>query len=368
MKFQHIGWTIGLALLVVLAAACSPQTSAEQQDTDQIVKTAVAATLAVRTPTPTLAADAPTPTLAADAPTPTLAVDVPTPTLAADAPTPTLAADAPTPTLAPKLIVAESDVDGNAGDDFLRGSSDSNQGRVVLLPGLSQSAVTDPVVFGESIVFQIEVFDTRAGFSDGAGIESVSFQIVAGEGAGPVIHENELREPPYCAFGGTPECTIWSFVGHDKQWPNGEPVANDLYLVQIDIVATDGSSTQWFWRFAVDVPEQSDPTQPTYAARIEAIRVQEGRYVVDFATAGFDPTLPGQHLHFFFNTVPPQEAGLPGKGPWQLYPASPGESGSSPFTHYAVADRPDGATQLCVLVANPDHSVIVDSGNCLDLP
>jgi hypothetical protein len=60
--------------------------------------------------------------------------------------------------------------------------------------------------------------------------------------------------------------------------------------------------------------------------------------------------------------VPPEQAGVPGSGPWYVY------DGPSPFTGYGVADRPDGATKLCVLVANPGHSVILESGNCVELP
>jgi hypothetical protein len=42
--------------------------------------------------------------------------------------------------------------------------------------------------------------------------------------------------------------------------------------------------------------------------------------------------------------------------------------GPSPFTGYGPADRPAEASQLCALVANPGHSVVLDSGNCLQLP
>jgi hypothetical protein len=67
-------------------------------------------------------------------------------------------------------------------------------------------------------------------------------------------------------------------------------------------------------------------------------------------------------VHFFFNTVSPEQAGVPGSGPWILY------GGASPFTGYGVGDRPGGATQMCILVANPDHSVQLGTGNCVDLP
>ncbi|MFQ5613596.1 MAG: right-handed parallel beta-helix repeat-containing protein [Anaerolineae bacterium] len=97
-------------------------------------------------------------------------------------------------------------------------------------------------------------------------------------------------------------------------------------------------------------------------AVITNITLNGSTYSVDFQTSGFTPQIPGQHVHFFFNTVPPSEAGVPGSGPWIAY------GGASPFTQYGVSDRPSGATQMCILVANSDHSVQANSGNCFDLP
>jgi hypothetical protein len=87
-----------------------------------------------------------------------------------------------------------------------------------------------------------------------------------------------------------------------------------------------------------------------------------GRYIINFQTFGYTPALPGTHIHFFFNTVTPENAGVPGSGPWKLY------GGPSPFTEWAVADRPASATQMCALVANPDHSIQLGTGNCANLP
>ncbi len=97
-------------------------------------------------------------------------------------------------------------------------------------------------------------------------------------------------------------------------------------------------------------------------ATIDGITVDGSTYVVDFTTHRFEAELPGVHVHFFFDTVPPEQAGVPGNGPWFLY------GGDSPFTGYGTGDRPSGAERMCVLVANPDHSVQADSGNCVDLP
>jgi hypothetical protein len=98
------------------------------------------------------------------------------------------------------------------------------------------------------------------------------------------------------------------------------------------------------------------------SVRIDNVTIQDSRYVVDYETFGFTEALPGTNIHFFFNTVPPDQAGVPGKGPWALF------GGPRPFKGYAVANRPQGATQMCALVANADHTVQPQSGNCFNLP
>jgi serine/threonine-protein kinase len=116
-------------------------------------------------------------------------------------------------------------------------------------------------------------------------------------------------------------------------------------------------------------PVTAAPTSPAPSAttagrtaRITGIRIEGDRYVIDYVVGGYAQALPGPHVHFFFDTVPPNQAGVPGAGPWQLY------GGPSPFTGYTVADRPAGASQMCILVANADHSVEQGTGNCWALP
>ena len=104
------------------------------------------------------------------------------------------------------------------------------------------------------------------------------------------------------------------------------------------------------------------PTPAGRQARILGITTSGGRYVVDYAVYNYKQVLPGRHVHFFFDTVKPSQAGVPGKGPWILY------AGPIPFKGYKVSDRPAAATKMCILVANMDHSVIQGTGNCVDLP
>ncbi|MFP3853151.1 MAG: serine/threonine protein kinase [Anaerolineales bacterium] len=107
-------------------------------------------------------------------------------------------------------------------------------------------------------------------------------------------------------------------------------------------------------------PTPTEPRGPF--VRINGISVESELYIVDYETFGYIENLPGQHVHFFFDTVPPEQAGVPGDGPWFVW------GGPRPFDGYHLTDRPAGATQLCTLSANPDHSVVPDSGNCVDLP
>lgn len=109
-------------------------------------------------------------------------------------------------------------------------------------------------------------------------------------------------------------------------------------------------------------PTPTIPVGVPYA-QIKGISLNSNSYyVVDYETFEFTEKLPGQHVHFFFNTVTQDQAGSPGKGPWKLY------GGPRPFEQYRTVDRPNTATQMCILVANADHSIRLDTGNCMILP
>jgi hypothetical protein len=115
---------------------------------------------------------------------------------------------------------------------------------------------------------------------------------------------------------------------------------------------------------ATNTPRPTATPTPTFRwSEILDISVEGDHYSVEFIAGNFVPSLPdAMHVHFFFNTVPPSQAGNPGSGPWILY------GGPSPFTEYTLAARPANATAMCILVANPDHSVVQGTGNCVDLP
>ena len=108
------------------------------------------------------------------------------------------------------------------------------------------------------------------------------------------------------------------------------------------------------------------PTPETPYVVITGITLDSSYYyVVDYEVHNFPESSPGMHVHMFFDTVPPDQAGSPGSGPWKL---TWGQYGDPPFRQYTESNRPSGATQMCALVANPNHSVQPNSGNCIDLP
>ena len=123
----------------------------------------------------------------------------------------------------------------------------------------------------------------------------------------------------------------------------------------------------WTPTVTLTSPPYLTPTEtlpPGPYARITNIAVDQNRYVVDYETFEFTEKISNNtlHVHFFYDTVQPEQAGVPGSGPWILY------GGPRPFSGYTLSSRPEGATQMCILVANPDHSVQANTGNCMILP
>jgi len=130
---------------------------------------------------------------------------------------------------------------------------------------------------------------------------------------------------------------------------NTEPAATEVV-----VVATEPPT-------ATEVPASPTPSTPYVV--ITGITLEGDKYSVTYEVANF--TGSSMHVHMFFNNVPPDQAGSPGSGPWKL---TYGSYGPSPFTQYGPANKPADATQMCALVANGNHSVIPNSGNCVDLP
>ena len=126
--------------------------------------------------------------------------------------------------------------------------------------------------------------------------------------------------------------------------------------------------------------EQTCGSDSGLCAFITDIAVEDDHYLVNYKTVGFQPLVPGvdpdatdddHHVHFFFNSTEPENAGENGHPPgtWFLWGLKQG-GGRLVFDGYKLADAA-GADQMCVAVATSHHDVSADAahtGNCVDLP
>ncbi len=171
-----------------------------------------------------------------------------TPVPATTTPAPAAATPTPSPT---RVQVAVVPVDGNdGGNNNVRNDLNVNSGRNVRLPGFAPEQVANPVVFHDRIVFQVEVFDRAVGHYDGAGIQSVRFNVT--DGTGKTVLDQTENTAGYCAFGGgEPMCTVWYFSEHNNHWPNGAVLHPGLHNVQITITPKSGNDVTWVWKFRI---------------------------------------------------------------------------------------------------------------------
>ena len=127
------------------------------------------------------------------------------------------------------------------------------------------------------------------------------------------------------------------------------------------------------------------PPPPTAAATTQPVRrctAATGRCVfitgmtrnsneiaVTYETVGYEPDINGgpesRHIHFYFNTVPVDQAGLPATGPWVVYDVD--DNGEYVY-RFPDSEIPDGATELCASAANVNHGLDDHLQDCATLP
>ena len=132
-------------------------------------------------------------------------------------------------------------------------------------------------------------------------------------------------------------------------------------------------------------PTTTAPTTTAAPARpdgpfveVGAIRTQSGRFVFDFEAFDFEPSIPdaaSSHVHFFWDTLVPENAGVNGPSPGQWLVWDGPRTVSDDF--FTVAARPPGASAICAVVGTHEHAVAdvdgdgepdTDSGTCSPLP
>jgi actin-like ATPase involved in cell morphogenesis len=93
--------------------------------------------------------------------------------------------------------------------------------------------------------------------------------------------------------------------------------------------------------------------------------------VVQYETVGYQPHQnagpDSRHVHFYFDTVPPTQAGVPADpSNWVAWGLE--EGGGELVYTFPVADIPEEASQLCASVAKVDHALDDLNFQCVRLP
>ena len=102
---------------------------------------------------------------------------------------------------------------------------------------------------------------------------------------------------------------------------------------------------------------------------IDAITVEGDQMVARYTTVGYDPKINGgpesRHIHFYFDTLPIDQAGSPAPGGWVVYDT---DANGELIYRFPISSIPDGATKLCASVANVNHGLDEHLQDCVALP
>jgi hypothetical protein len=139
----------------------------------------------------------------------------------------------------------------------------SNLQGFIVLPGYSPGQVSDPMVFRDRLVIQVEVYDPDFGNHDGAGINNVRFTIERDDGDDTTLYQRQENTPGYCAFGGgEPNCNVLVYAQTNNRWPETNlPIVDGPHRLFAQINRQNGETEIWNWGFEIRgaLPQAPEP-------------------------------------------------------------------------------------------------------------
>jgi actin-like ATPase involved in cell morphogenesis len=158
--------------------------------------------------------------------------------------------------------------------------------------------------------------------------------------------------------------------GGDAAPEGSDPVAQTVEQVSDDtaeVVTPDTAAGD-----TAAPPSERECNAPSgRCAFIDDISRDGDTMVVRYDTVGYEPHQnagpDSRHVHFYFDTVPPAQAGVPADpSNWVAWGLE--EGGGDYVYSFPVSDIPPEASQLCASVANVDHALDGVNFQCVRLP
>ena len=101
--------------------------------------------------------------------------------------------------------------------------------------------------------------------TNGEGIESVEITML--DPFGETIINIEEFSPRYCGFGGDEECNAWDFEDNNYLWPDGTPIKNGTYNLELTVnTYIKGLSKKFVEEVEIDVPALRPDPVSTFQA------------------------------------------------------------------------------------------------------
>lgn len=144
------------------------------------------------------------------------------------------------------------------------------------------------LTFQDEFALELMVFDPRVGLQNGAGIDSIEYEIYDPDGE--LVYQDIIREPPYCAPIGNQGCGTIDLTRNGR-WPEGQLMQNGEHFVDITAYPDDEDLRQGNWSldFEVRLGGSSGGAEPSELVASIAEYFRSDALV--FRVEAYDPTV-----------------------------------------------------------------------------
>lgn len=144
------------------------------------------------------------------------------------------------------------------------------------------------LTFQDEFALELMVFDPRVGLQNGAGIDSVEYEVYDPDGE--LVYQDIIREPAYCAPISNRGCgTI--ILAPNGRWPEGQLMQNGEYFVDITAYPDDEELQRGNWSLDFEVRLGGSSGNPEPSELVASIVEYFRSDALVFQVEAYDPTV-----------------------------------------------------------------------------